>query len=86
MFIATIFLVVVADQLTKLWIRTHIEVGESIPDAGFFRLTHGQNTGAVFGIFQGNNTILTALVIIEAVLILAAYFLVRSRYTFLDTA
>jgi signal peptidase II len=85
MFIAIIILVVIADQLTKQWIRTHIAVGESIPESGFFRLTHGQNTGAVFGIFQGNNIILTMLVIIEAILILAAYFLVRSRYRFLDT-
>ena len=85
LFFTVVFPIVVADQLSKLWIRTHLTLGESLPETGFFRLTHGQNTGAVFGIFQGNNDILTILVIIEAIIILGCFFFFRARYSFLDT-
>ena len=46
--------IVVADQLTKLWIVNNFELYEkmaAIP--GIFRLTYVQNTGAAFSSFQG---------------------------------
>jgi signal peptidase II len=78
-------LIAIADQLIKFWIRTRLILGQSLPETGFFRLTHGQNTGAVFGIFQGNNDIITILVIIVAIIILVYFFFFRVRYPFLDT-
>ncbi len=60
-------------------------MGQSVSESGFFRLTYGQNTGAVFGIFQGNNIALTILVSIEAIFILVYYFFFRVRYPFLNT-
>ncbi|MFC2034613.1 signal peptidase II [Chloroflexota bacterium] len=84
-FFSIVFLTTIADQLSKLWIRTHIISGQSLPETGFFRLTHGQNTGAIFGIFQGNNNTLTILVIIVTVSILTYFFFVRDRYPFLNT-
>ena len=85
LFFTVVFLITIADQLSKLWIRTHLILGQSLPETGFFRLTYGQNTGAVFGIFQGTNDILTILVIIEAIIILICFFFFRARYPFLDT-
>jgi signal peptidase II len=40
----------VADQLSKLWVRSHLALGESVPLLGPVRLTHIGNPGAVFGL------------------------------------
>ena len=84
-FFSIVFLAIIADQLSKLWIRIHILLGQSLPETGFFRLTHGRNTGAAFGIFQGHNSTLTILVITVAILILIYFFFIHDRYPFLYT-
>ncbi|GAJ18965.1 unnamed protein product, partial [marine sediment metagenome] len=38
-FFTTALLLVAADQLSKLWIRSNLDVGESLFEVGFFRLT-----------------------------------------------
>ncbi len=51
------FLVVILDQLTKLWVVHHFILYESmeiIP--GLFNLTYLTNTGAAFGILAGHAT------------------------------
>ena len=48
-----------ADQLTKYLIRDSLLLGESWPREGFFRLTHGANTGTAFGLFPQQTLILT---------------------------
>lgn len=48
-----------ADQVTKYLVRENMAIGESWPAEGFFRLTHGTNTGSAFGLFQDQTTILT---------------------------
>jgi signal peptidase II len=83
--LSIVLLITIVDQSSKLWIRTHLLLGQSLPETGFFRFTNGRNTGAVFGLFQGNNETLTILVIIEAILILIYFFFVRGRYPFLNT-
>ncbi len=49
-----------ADQGSKLWVVRTLALGESWPDAGFFRFTHVANTGSAFGLFGDQNLILTA--------------------------
>jgi signal peptidase II len=45
--------VVILDQLTKLYIHTHFAVGESVPViAQYFNITYVRNTGAAFGILR----------------------------------
>ena len=45
--------VVVADQLTKLGIRSSLLEGQSLFEAGIFSITRvPPNTGAAFGLFQ----------------------------------
>jgi len=39
-----VILVVVGDQFSKAWIRSNLAVGQSLPEGGFFRLTHIHNT------------------------------------------
>ncbi len=81
-FFGTVALIAVADQLSKLWVRIILLPGRSIPETGFLRLEYSQNTGAVFGLFQGNNTVLTIIAAIEAGFISTCFLIVHSRYTF----
>ena len=49
----------VADQISKYLVRANMAIGESWPAEGFFRLTHGTNSGSAFGLFQDYTLILT---------------------------
>ena len=53
-----IVVVFIADQLSKGWIRDNLIPGRSIPDEGFFRLTHISNTGSAFGLFPDQTFVL----------------------------
>lgn len=47
-------IVVAIDQLAKLWIRSSIEVGESVPFwDSVLHLTHYENSGMAHSLFQG---------------------------------
>lgn len=72
-------LVVVADQLSKTWIRTNLAEGQSLFEIGFLQITRIHNTGAAFGLFRDQTFALTiiALIGIGALLV---YVLVISRY------
>lgn len=77
-FLLAAVLVVVADQLSKLWIRSNLLVGQSLFEIGFFRITHIQNTGAAFGLFRGHSLILTVVALFGvAVLLLYVFFFYR---------
>lgn len=62
------FVIVIIDQLTKLWVITNMELRESITVIeNFFYITSHRNTGAAWGIFAGKMTffyIVTAVVIV----------------------
>jgi signal peptidase II len=74
----TVSLVATADQLTKLWVRSFPE-GHVINELAFLRLTHVQNTGAVFGLFQDQSFILTIIALVGVALILLwSLFMYRS--------
>jgi len=76
--------VAVGDQLSKTWIRSNLAIGQSLPQGAFFQLTHTQNTGAAFGIFQNHTFPLTiASFVGVAVILLYAFFICR-RFTFLN--
>lgn len=84
-FAAIAFLIVAADQLTKLWIQANLALNQSIPATGFYRLTYAQNTGAAFSIFYGKTGILTIISIIGVILLLVYVFAVYRRFPYLDT-
>ena len=50
-------LVFFLDQFSKYLVREFLFLYESFPAYGFFRVTHTFNTGSIFGIFQGQNTL-----------------------------
>ncbi len=84
-FFPTILLVVAADQLAKVWIRSILALGESIPPKGFFRLTHIQNTGATFGLFRDQTFALIIGASVGIVLLLACAFLAYRWFPVLNT-
>ncbi len=73
-------LVVVADQLSKLWIRSNLLVGQSLPEEGFLQLTHVRNTGASFGLFQDQSFALTIVAIVGIALILVYALIIHHRF------
>jgi signal peptidase II len=65
--------VVVADQLTKAWITATLAPGASMAVIGdLVRLVHGQNSGALFGLFR-DNALLFGLVSIAVIALIVVY-------------
>jgi len=78
-------LIVVADQLSKAWIKTNLLEGQSLFETGFFRITHLHNTGAAFGLFQGQSFILTIVSLIGVVVLLVYGFVVYHRFPWFES-
>jgi signal peptidase II len=74
---SSFFLVAVAvfalDQLTKYLVRANLRLGESFPDSGPVRIVHVTNTGAAFGMLQGQTFFLTVTTLLGLVAILLYY-------------
>jgi len=51
-------LVVALDQASKHLVRANLALGESVPEEGPLRITYVTNTGAAFGILQGQTLFL----------------------------
>ena len=79
----TAVLIVAADQLTKIWIRSYPE-GQPFFEIGFFRLTHVHNTGGVFGLFQGHSFALTIVALVGITIFLLYALFGYRRLPFLD--
>jgi len=82
-FFLTALLVVTADQLTKFWIRTFPE-GQTIFQAGFLQIIRNQNTGAAFGLFQGQSLVFTIIDFIGIAIILVLVLRFSHRFRFLE--
>ena len=80
----TALLIVVADQLSKLWIRSSLAIGESLFEVGFFRLTRVHNSGAAFGLFQGQSFLLTIIASVGVAALLLYAFLFHHKFPFLE--
>jgi len=83
-FFLTALLVVAADQLSKLWIRSNLDVGQLLFEMGFFRLTHVHNTGAAFGLFQDHSFPLIIVALVGIVILLLYALFIYRRSPFLD--
>ena len=78
-------LIVVADQLSKVWIRINLPEGHSLFQVGFFRITHIHNTGAAFGLFRDQSFALTIVAIIAITVILVYTFVGYRHLPWLDS-
>lgn len=72
---------VIADQITKTWIRTYPE-GSVIFQRGFFRIVHFENSGAAFGMLQGFSSLLLVIDFIALIGIPVYLLFFRYRYPF----
>jgi signal peptidase II len=62
--------VLAADQLTKLWIRSTLDIGEVLWQAGIFSIVRSKNTGAAFGLFQEHSLVIAIIATIVIALVL----------------
>lgn len=72
-------LIIVVDQFTKMWVRTTMYVGESIPVLGsWLRLTFTENSGMAFGLQLGSTSLITGFSIIATGLIIVYLWQMRT--------
>jgi signal peptidase II len=85
-FVGLAIAVVVVDQLVKSWIVAAIPPGESISIIGDnLRLVHGQNTGALFGLFR-DSAILFGLVSLGVISLIVVYHARAGRSAYVSVA
>ena len=74
------FIIIVAvlliDQLLKIWVKTHMSIGEEIPVAGnWFKLLFIENPGMAFGWMGGGGAMKTILSVFRIVAVVVLFFL-----------
>lgn len=72
-------LVIILDQLLKIWVKTHMYLGESIRILPWFELLFVQNNGMAFGIELGSKIFLTLFRIIVAGAVVWYIWRIRHR-------
>ena len=77
-------IIIVADQLSKLWIRANLADGEMLFRVGFFRIVHIQNTGAAFGLFRDYSFILLLVASAGMIAILVYGFIGYRHFSWLN--
>ncbi|HEX7364171.1 MAG TPA: signal peptidase II [Dehalococcoidia bacterium] len=65
--------VIALDQITKLWVRSNLNLYETIPVCGRITLTNIRNTGSAFGLFVNQAFLLTLIAVVGVVAILLFY-------------
>ena len=83
LFLLVAALIVTFDQLTKLWIRSHLALGESLPLTDRLSLTYIGNTGSAFGLLA-NRTVLLIIIGIASLLIVLLFLRYLSQVTTLS--
>lgn len=74
--VALIFIgFILVDQLLKIWVKTHMAIGESIEITSWFRLTFVENNGMAFGMELFDKYLLTGFRIVATVAL--AYYIHR---------
>jgi signal peptidase II len=76
-------LIILADQLSKLYIRSKLVPGESMPVLdNFLRFTFIYNPAGVFGIHIGNIVVYTILSILAAAIVAVYFFKIPAQFKF----
>ena len=76
-------LVFLTDQVTKFLVREFLALRDSIPQDGFFRITHTYNTGSAFGLFQDQNVPLIIASLVGVTVLVMIYYSQRHHTTLL---
>ena len=72
-----IALVIVIDQVVKIWVKTHFFYGEEVEVTSWFKLLFIENNGMAFGMELGSKLLLTLFRIIASAAFI--YYLWRLR-------
>lgn len=72
-------LVIIIDQAIKLWVKTHMYLGQSIPFASWAQLLFVENNGMAFGLEIGSKVFLTIFRIAVAAAVLWYIWSIRKR-------
>lgn len=76
-----IFVVLLLDQILKVWVKTHMSIGEEIPLLGsWFKLLFIENDGMAFGL-MGNGGVVKTLLSVFRIIAVVALFIVLFRLT-----
>jgi len=76
--------VVVLDQVSKAWLTSFLDPGESTAVLGdYLRLVHGQNNGAIFGLFK-DSAPLFGIVSVAVIGLIVAYHARSGRSVYLS--
>jgi signal peptidase II len=76
--------VVVLDQLTKAWLTSSLAPGQSVSIVGdYVRLVHGQNNGALFGLFR-ESALLFGIVSLGVIALIVGYHARSGRSAYLS--
>jgi signal peptidase II len=78
-------LLLVADQLTKGWIRDNLARGEVLFDAVVFQVIRTENTGVIFGLFKDHLLTVKIIACIGIVLIIGLFIYFYKRWPFLHS-
>lgn len=71
-----IFVVLLLDQILKVWVKTHMAIGEEIPVFGnWFKLLFIENPGMAFGWMGGGGLMKTLLSLFRIVAVIALIYL-----------
>lgn len=84
-FILSAVTALVVDQVSKMWVMSNLQLGQSLPPDGMVRFTYIRNTGVAFGLFP-NQTFIITLAAIAGLIVLLIYYRLspfRNAYTYL---
>lgn len=78
--------VVIVDQISKAWLTSFVEPGGIVTVVGdSFRLVHGRNSGALFGLFR-DQAIVFGVISLAVVAVIVTYHARSGRATYLSVA
>jgi len=71
-----IFVILLLDQILKIWVKTHMTLGQEIPVLGdWFKLLFIENPGMAFGWMGGGGLMKSLLSIFRIVAVVALFFI-----------
>ena len=71
-----IFVVLLLDQALKIWVRSHMAIGEAIPLLGnWFKLLYIENDGMAFGLMGNGGIVKTLLSVFRIVAVVVLFYL-----------
>lgn len=71
-----IFIILLLDQILKVWVKTHMSIGEAIPLLGnWFKLLFIENDGMAFGMMSNGGIVKTILSVFRIVAVVVLFIL-----------